>query len=416
MNSYSIEIFNEIKNENLSGEAILKKVDKVHEKLLNQYNLNELKFLSITSKDDEVKKVEQEAKFFENFENILVVGTGGSSLGGKTLSLLKDYESHKKIIFIENIDTTPILSVLEKLNPNKTGIIVISKSGETIETLSQFFLIKNFFSNTSEIFLKNILIITEDKDSSLRLIQKEINCRYLEHDKNIGGRYSIFSLVGLLPAKLNNVKIKEFKNGGHNIIKNMLSVENVKLFPPAQSAIHHLQLLTKGFNQFVLMPYSDSLINFSMWFRQLWGESIGKNGFGSTPINALGTVDQHSQLQLYLDGPKDKFITLISVKESLQEQILDCKINENFCYDNLHNKTMGQLFKAEEKAITETFKRRGIPLRVIKLNNLDEETLGELVMHFFLETIYTCYLLEINPFDQPAVEEGKKLALKFLKE
>tara|TARA_E500000331_G_C17164484_1_gene673170 strand:- start:663 stop:1145 length:483 start_codon:yes stop_codon:yes gene_type:complete len=151
-----------------------------------------------------------------------------------------------------------------------------------------------------------------------------------------------------------------------------------------------------------------------MWYRQLWGESIGKEGLGSTPINALGTVDQHSQLQLYLDGPKDKFITIINLKNKRKTFILDCSIEKNVFCDSLHKKTMNDLIEAEKEATFQTLKKKDIPLRVIELESKNEEVIGELLMHFFLETIYTCHLFGLDPFNQPAVEEGKKLAIKYL--
>ena len=151
-----------------------------------------------------------------------------------------------------------------------------------------------------------------------------------------------------------------------------------------------------------------------MWFRQLWGESLGKDGKGSTPISGLGTIDQHSQLQLYLDGPKDKFITIISLKNKKKSRELNCRVSKNFIYKSLHKKTMNDLLTAETIATFETLKKKNIPIRMIELESNKEETIGSLLMHFFLETIFTCYLLEVNPFDQPAVEEGKKLAIKYL--
>jgi glucose-6-phosphate isomerase len=185
-------------------------------------------------------------------------------------------------------------------------------------------------------------------------------------------------------------------------------------FPPALAAINNYNLIKQGINQNIMMPYSDSLLNFSMWFRQLWGESLGKDGKGSTPISGLGTIDQHSQLQLYLDGPKDKFVTIISLKNKKKSRELNCRVSKNFIYKNLHKKTMNDLLTAETIATFETLKKKNIPIRMIELESNKEETIGSLLMHFFLETIFTCYLLEVNPFDQPAVEEGKKLAIKYL--
>ena len=162
------------------------------------------------------------------------------------------------------------------------------------------------------------------------------------------------------------------------------------------------------------MPYIDRLQNLSLWYRQLWAESIGKNGFGLTPVNALGTVDQHSQLQLYLDGPRDKFFTIIGKKKKSKSLELDCSFAKSQMFHPLHGKTLEQLLVAEMKATIETIKNKKLPLRYIEVNEIAEMELGALVMFLFLETIFCCYLINVNPFDQPAVEEGKILTKKYL--
>ena len=217
----------------------------------------------------------------------------------------------------------------------------------------------------------------------------------------------------MIPAYLANINIKDIRKGAFLILQEMFKVKKIQDFSPAVSALNHSHLIKKGFNQCVLMPYSDSLNNFAVWFRQLWAESIGKNGQGSTPINSIGTIDQHSQLQLYLDGPRNKFINIIGVEKNNSFK-LNCK-TKDFLFEKLHNKRMNELFDAEKEATFQTFIKKGIPTRMINLNNTNEMNIGSLLMHFILETIYTCYFLDIDPFNQPAVEEGKKLALEFLK-
>lgn len=198
------------------------------------------------------------------------------------------------------------------------------------------------------------------------------------------------------------------------VIQNMLSIKNCENFLPAIGALSHVNLISDGINQCVFMPYTDKFFNLSLWFRQLWGESIGKEKKGSTPINAIGTIDQHSQLQLYLDGPRDKFITFISTEDINSSLKLDCKISDEIVYKPLHKKTMSQLLNAEENATFETLKKNNIPLRMFKMKSANEYSVGSLLMHFFLETIYSCYLINVNPFDQPAVEYGKKMTIEIL--
>ena len=384
----------------------------VHRKFLKDFQNDELDCISIVKNKSKIETIDSKLSIFCDCKDIIIVGTGGSTLGSKMIYSI--FSGKKKIHYVENVDPSSIEKLLTTLNHEVTGLIVISKSGETIETLSQFFFLLNHFKKENKLIKQRTLVITEKKKSTLKLIQEKLNLEFAEHDKNIGGRYSVFSIVGLLPVKLNDIKIENILNGGEKVLNKLLNLDNPNNFAPTKSSLIHAQLLKNNFNMNVLFTYLDSLQNFSLWFRQLWAESIGKNGHGSTPINAVGTVDQHSQLQLYLDGPKDKFFTIIGMEKPLKSNKLNCHLNEINLSESLHEKTLGDLLFAEMKATYQTIKNKNIPLRLIKLNKIDEETLGSLIMCFFIETIYTCYLLKINPFDQPAVEEGKKLAKKFL--
>ena len=384
----------------------------VHRKFLKDFQNDELDCISIVKNKSKIETIDSKLSIFCDCKDIIIVGTGGSTLGSKMIYSI--FSGKKKIHYVENVDPSSIEKLLTTLNHEVTGLIVISKSGETIETLSQFFFLLNHFKKENKLIRQRTLVITEKKKSTLKLIQEKLNLEFAEHDKNIGGRYSVFSIVGLFPVKLNDIKIENILNGGEKVLNKLLNLDNPNNFAPTKSSLIHAQLLKNNFNMNVLFTYLDSLQNFSLWFRQLWAESIGKNGHGSTPINAVGTVDQHSQLQLYLDGPKDKFFTIIGMEKPLKSNKLNCHLNKINLSESLHKKTLGDLLFAEMKATYQTIKNKNIPLRLIKLNKIDEETLGSLIMCFFIETIYTCYLLKINPFDQPAVEEGKKLAKKFL--
>lgn len=178
---------------------------------------------------------------------------------------------------------------------------------------------------------------------------------------------------------------------------------------PVSSAFmyHHIQ---NGKTQAVMMPYSDRLNVFSAWFCQLWAESLGKQGKGTTPMKAQGTTDQHSQLQLYLDGPQDKIFTFIS----LPKDNFAHAMHHPYLPEFLNGKTMADLFYAQEQATIQTLKNKGCPVRVIEIPDFSEESIGALLMHFIMETILVARLMEVNPFDQPAVEEGKILAKTYL--
>ena len=266
---------------------------------------------------DNLDEIINLAEHLKNFENVLFLGTGGSSLGGKTLVSIKENfffkDTSPKIYFLENVDEWSISRLTNKINLQNTALVVISKSGETIETLSQFFFLKNEMKEIHN-FKKKVFIITENKKSTLKEIQEEEGLKFYEHKKNIGGRFSVFSLVGLLPASLVGFEISSFREGGKLLLKNLIDDEDF-FDNHFSSALSLMILYKKNYNISVFMPYSDRLDNLSFWYRQLWAESIGKNKMGITPVNALGTVDQHSQLQLYLDGPSDKFFTFIFEKK-----------------------------------------------------------------------------------------------------
>ena len=287
---------------------------------------------------DEVVKLSDHLK---SFENVLFLGTGGSSLGGKTLVSIKENfflkDTSPKVYFLENVDEWTIFRLTKKINLQNTALVVISKSGETIETLSQFFFLKNQMREIDN-FKKKVFIITENKKSILKEIQEEEGFKFYEHKKNIGGRFSVFSIVGLLPASLVGFNISSFREGGKLFLKNLID-DNEDFFDNQFfSSLSLMNLYKKKYNISVFMPYSDRLNNLSFWYRQLWAESIGKNKMGITPVNALGTVDQHSQLQLYLDGPSDKFFTFIFEKQKKTKRNLDFTYGKDKNYGLLHNK------------------------------------------------------------------------------
>ena len=261
-------------------------------------------------------------------------------------------------------------------------------------------------------YKKRIFIITEKKNSSLKKIQQEEGYYFIEHDKSIGGRYSVFSVVGLLPAALSSFNIKNFVRGG----KKFLSlIENDNFFDSTFfSSLAMILLQKKGVNISVIMPYIDNLNNLSFWYKQLWAESIGKKKMGTTPVNSLGTVDQHSQLQLFLDGPRDKFYTIIGRKKKKRQSFLDCNYGKSKKIEILHKKSLEILLRAELDSTIETLEKKKLPMRFIELDLLNEECIGSLMMFFFIETILCCYLVNVNPFDQPAVEDGKVLTKKIL--
>jgi glucose-6-phosphate isomerase len=353
--------------------------------------------------------IEQTEKFKRNKRNFVVFGTGGSNLGARALinTLTKQ---PKNILFFDNIDPLFFQDEIINLDLNTTGFIIISKSGTTPETLSQFGSIINIAreKNNLDMLFKNCLVVTEFKDSPLFNIAKKNNCTLLEHKKDIGGRYSIFSNVGMIPAILAGLDVKKVHLGASKVIENSDFLDTFKF-----AQIFKFCSSNNYFSN-VMMTYSDGLTYFGKWYLQLWAESIGKKDRGITALHAVGTTDQHSQLQLYLDGPKDKFFTFIKSNHYKKGLKIDTEIMKEESVNYLINKTMGDLMHAEQDATIDTFKLNNFKFREILLSEINEEAMGGLMANSIMETIAACIYFEVDPFDQPAVEQGKALTKKYL--
>ena len=353
--------------------------------------------------------IEQTEKFKTNKKKFVVFGTGGSNLGARALINIC-INRPSNILFFDNIDPLFFQNQVIGLDIKTTGFIVISKSGTTPETLSQFGSIINLAKekNILETLYSNTLVLTEFKDSPLYNIAKKNNCLLLEHKKNIGGRFSIFSNVGMIPAILAGLNVKKIHEGALNII-------NKNDFTNAFKFAQMFKYCTSNnYSSNVIMTYSDGLFFFGKWYLQLWAESIGKQNKGITALHSSGTTDQHSQLQLYLDGPKDKFFTFIKSNHQDKGLKINSEIMKSESVNYLVNKKMGDLMHAEQDATIDTFKLNKFKFREIFINDINEEAMGSLMAESIIETISTCTYYEVNPFDQPAVEQGKVLAKKYL--
>ena len=383
-----------------------KKIDNATKKLRHQILNQELEAIKIIDEQSDIAEFKKIANKISDFQHILLIGVGGSSLGAKTICSLSP---NNKIQFVESIDPATLEGVLKQVDLEKSFFLIISKSGETIETLCQTLIIieqlKQKFNKDFD-FSKNFLFITSNKLSAIGKIAQKIKAPILNHPADIGGRYSVFCAVGILPAIITNLNVKDFRIGAKKTIEEFLKNEKI-----SQSCAIQLELYQRGFRNNVFMPYSDNLRNFTDWYRQLLAESLGKNGYGATPINSMGTVDQHSQLQLYLEGFHDKFFTFISAKKNNFDFIIKDLVG---CETLFGNKKLSQILQIEKDTTIEVLKQKKLPIRVIEINKIDEVSLGALMMQMFLEIIVIAYALNINPFDQPAVELRKDLAKKIL--
>jgi glucose-6-phosphate isomerase len=359
--------------------------------------------------------------------NIIVFGIGGSSLGGMTIAQLTGHgtpgytapEGRPALHFFDNLDPHTLANAFENFDLSTTKFLAISKSGGTPETLQQTLaaMVALKSAGLGEEIAKHFAAIATPGNNSLRRLADEIGFPVLDHHPALGGRYSVLSTVGLLPAQILGLDPVKFREGAAKVLAPILESAPAEECPPALGAVVAIGLaLEKGITANNLMAYVNRLGRFGDWYRQLWAESLGKEGKGTLPIASLGPVDQHSQLQLYLAGPNDKFHTLITMDQKGQGPLVHKDQVDDARLVYLADRTIGDLVAAEQRATIDTLIKNGRPTRVIEVDAIDEETFGALFMHFMLETIIAAHLLGVEPYDQPAVEEGKLLAQRFLGE
>jgi len=361
--------------------------------------------------------------------DIVILGTGGSSLGGQTLSQLAGFavpgvgalRAPPQLHFIDNLDADSFGTMLARLPHATTRFVAISKSGGTAETLMQTIAALSAVKGAGlqtripDIFLGISEPAKSGKSNGLRELLGKFRVPFLDHDTGVGGRFSALTNVGLLPAAMLGLDIAAIREGAGLALAPVLAKKPAAQVPAAVGAALSVALAeSKGKTISALMAYCDRLQRFTHWYVQLWAESLGKNGKGTTPLAAIGPVDQHSQLQLFIGGPRDKLFTIITVDGAGLGPQIDGELAKLAGEPGFAGKTIGDLVAAEARATAETLAKNGCPVRTIHINRLDEESLGELMMHFMLETIIAARLLGIDAFDQPAVEEGKVLAKKYL--
>ncbi len=386
-----------------------------------------LQWMNLGYSEETVWYVKEYASMVENrFDNILVLGIGGSALGGMavTEALLKPYwnfltpeqrNNFPRIFFLDNIDPDSIVGLLEFLDLRKTLVNVITKSGDTAETMSQFMIIKDRLQQElGDDYRKNIVATTDKHTGVLKQIADQEGYKTFIIPNDVGGRFSVFSAVGLLPFALVGIDIDEIINGVKDMdlaLKNTDINENIA----AQSAlIHYLLDTQKGKKMSVMMPYSSRLKYVSDWFVQLWAESLGKekdlNGnvvnIGPTPIKALGATDQHSQIQLYNEGPNDKIINFIRVDE-FDNTLEIPQIFEYTGIGYLGGKTINDLLNAEADSTKVTLTDYNKPNLTITIPKINGYYLAQLLYLFEVQTAIAGALYNINAFDQPGVEQAK---------
>tara|TARA_B100001057_G_scaffold491026_1_gene580422 strand:+ start:565 stop:1719 length:1155 start_codon:yes stop_codon:yes gene_type:complete len=366
-------------------------------------NLNKLFQLILEQKNEVIKSLGKAYKYsykktnlnkYKSFSDIRIIGMGGSTLGSQAIyDFLKD-KIKKNFLFVDNLQNT-------NRTKNKKNVLnlIISKSGNTIETIVN----TNILIKKKE---KNIFI-TENKNNYLNKLAQNLKSEVIHHNNFIGGRFSVLSEVGMIPAELMGFSQSKFKQY-NNLIKNKLFINS--LISNVNSTLFFIK--KKKFNS-IILNYDEKAKSLFYWYQQLIAESLGKNKIGLLPIVSNMPKDNHSVMQLYLDGFQNNFFTFFYVKENNSSKINNKDILKMQNY--LKNKNINKIIYAQKKATEKVFIKKNIPFRSFEIDKRDEKTLGELFCFFILETILIARALKLNPFDQPAVEliktETKKLLI-----
>ena len=362
--------------------------------------------------------------------DVVFLGTGGSSLGGQTLSQMKNYAipgvgrfaNTPRVHFLDNLDPVTFDAFLQCVPLETSRFVAISKSGSTGETLMQTIAVLSAYKKAGmEIAIADhIMGLSEPRKpggkNALRDLLAPFGVKFLDHHTGVGGRYSVITNVGLLPAATLGMDVAAIRQGAAEAFAPIIEGKNILDIPSAIGAALNVTAAEEGRNIAVLMAYSDRFERLTRWWVQLWAESLGKDGKGTQPVAAIGPVDQHSQQQLYLGGPRDKLFTILTVDAAGKGPVIDKELAELAHEPTFANRFIGDLVAAQGRATPDTLAKNGCPTRRIHLEAINELSMGELLMHFMLETILTGYALGVDPFDQPAVEEAKILAKKYLAE
>ncbi|MDR2666622.1 MAG: hypothetical protein LBB34_00685 [Holosporales bacterium] len=382
-----------------------------------QYIKAQIGTLGIFDIERDLPEAKKIAKKFDTCDKVIVLGIGGSSLGGKCLSSFKALYSceESKIVFVENVDSRSFLNTIKRCNLDTTGIIVISKSGKTTETLMLFLTLTEIWKDFD--YENRAVAITElSENNDLRIVAETLRIPVIEYNSEIGGRFSVFSLAGLLPAVIDKVDVNSFISGARNVLNSILMSKNPEECTSFMEIVSMYEIFKSGkVDQHVLMPYSDLMGDFGKWFVQLVAESLGKTEqFGITPLVATGTVDQHSMLQLFLAGPSNKLFTVITQKNNSYSNAISTDINSSMV-SALKNHTIHNLMSAHQMATVALLRKRAF-VRILEFDEINIEAIGFLMMLSFIEVVTIAKLAGINPFDQPAVEDSKKLVLQHLQD
>lgn len=403
--------------------------DDFHKTLKSDRETERIGFYNLPFHKKTARKVIGFAKDnYRKFDNFVVLGIGGSALGNIALlsslkhpyyNLLssKERSGYPRIFVLDNIDPELVVPFLDTINPRKTLFNVISKSGSTAETAAQFLIITDLLRKyLGKKFIRNLVITTDPEQGNLRAIAEEYGIQSFDIPPNVGGRFSVLTSVGLLTAGFANININQLLKGATDMLKRCDTPDLFKNPAYLNAVLHYLGNTDKKKSISVMMSYSSPLYYWADWYRQLWAESLGKNidlqgnpvNVGQTPIKALGVTDQHSQVQLYTEGPNDKVFTFLTVEKYRKDVKLPKFKGSYSSLDYLKGNKLSELFDAEMRATEYALAQRERPSCRIIFPQINEYTVGQFIMMYEIQTAFSGLLYNIDAFNQPGVEAGKR--------
>lgn len=412
-----------VTDEELSELAV--KTKEFHQQIQARRNSGELAFYDLPGQSETVAEIQSYARQLQaNFDNLIVLGIGGSALGTTAifnalcpfhnLQSKSDRNGLPRLFVLDNVDPDGFAASLALCDPARTCFFVISKSGSTVETTGQFLVARQWVKAVvGGSFRNHFVMITDPHNGALRELADQEGYRSFAIPAGVGGRFSVFTPVGLLPLACVGIDIAALLKGAAEFSHHVCN-EDLMKNPAYLNAVLQYLAYRKGLVISVLMPYSDRLRDIADWYRQLWAESLGKKfatdgsviHVGPTPVNALGSTDQHSQVQLYVEGPFDKVITFIRVEKFNQDlPFPEDSSSPHMSY--LAGHSMGGLLRVEQLATAAALVKNQRSNCTINVPEVSPATIGALIFMFEVQTLFAGYLFNVNPLDQPGVEEGK---------
>jgi glucose-6-phosphate isomerase len=358
-------------------------------------------------------------EYLKTFDHMLLLGIGGSALGARALQQAffpqQDQPGHTgpSLWVADNVDAYALEAYLAKLSPEKTVVVTVSKSGGTIETVGQYFILKEWMrKRLGDAWFEHMLLVTDEKQGFLRGEAEKYSIPALPVPDNLGGRYSVLSAVGLIPALFLGMDIDALMAGAQEVAAPLtdpdLKAETLAGHGAFQLAVWAAALQEKGFDEMIFFAYIPLWARFGDWFAQLWAESLGKEGKGSQPIPAVGVTDQHSVNQMFMDGIRNKACLFLTCPSLPAGPKFPTDLPDQFAY--VRGKDFGDLIQAEGLGTRMALSKNGVPLVELRLGEDGPRQAGKLIALLGAATILTGWLMGINPLDQPAVELGKRLA------